>query len=158
MLATCMYMQHPDLLLQHADKTSATFFWNIWNMWNMHLKHTYISITTCTTSDILCNIDIQHLQHTSKTSDLLCNIDIQHLQHTSETSKTYYFNMRFQCSICLLLRRMEARWRGARCRGVARRSPVWSSSAAWNKVGAGGWSATVTGGASLGGGTCNGST
>ena len=28
MLATCMYMQHPDLLLQHLDKTLATFVWN----------------------------------------------------------------------------------------------------------------------------------
>jgi hypothetical protein len=28
MLATCMYMQYPDLLLQHLDKTLATFVWN----------------------------------------------------------------------------------------------------------------------------------
>jgi hypothetical protein len=27
MLATCMYMQHSDLLLQHPDKTLATFVW-----------------------------------------------------------------------------------------------------------------------------------
>jgi hypothetical protein len=25
-LATCMYIQHPDLLLQHADETLAIYF------------------------------------------------------------------------------------------------------------------------------------
>jgi hypothetical protein len=44
-----------------------------------------------------------------------CNIDIQHLQHTSKISKTlkiYSYNMRFQRNIYLLLGRMETReWR-----------------------------------------------
>ena len=67
-------------------------------------------------------------------SDLLLqNIYIQQLQHTSETSETletYYCNMRFQRSIRLLLERIEACRHEARCRGVARRLPVWSSSVA----------------------------
>jgi hypothetical protein len=76
----------------------------------------------------LCNIPIYFY-----------NIDIQYLQHIYETSKTlqtYYFNMHFQHGIYLLLGPMEAHRRGvqrrhgARYRGVARRSPVWISSAA----------------------------
>jgi hypothetical protein len=57
-----------------------------------HLEHTF---ETCVYSHYnMCNIPIS-----------FCNIDIQHLQHTSETSKTletYYCNMRFQHSIGLL--------------------------------------------------------
>jgi hypothetical protein len=60
--------------------------------------------------------------------------------------------MCFQRSICLLLGRKEVRRRGARRRGVARRLPVWSSSAAWTSAGAGagGWSTAATGGVSPG--------
>jgi hypothetical protein len=28
MFATCMYTQHPDLLLQHPDKALATYIWD----------------------------------------------------------------------------------------------------------------------------------
>jgi hypothetical protein len=49
MLATRMYLQHPDLFLQHPDKTFATFIWRRWNIWNIHLKHMCIAITTCAT-------------------------------------------------------------------------------------------------------------
>ena len=116
---------------------------------------------------------MKYLEHTLKTymyshynmCNILiyfCNIDIQHLQHISETSETletYYRNMRFQRSICLLLGRMEARRPGAqrrcgaRCHGVARRSPVWTSSVARTSTGTGvgGWSTAATGDASPGG-------
>jgi hypothetical protein len=71
MLATCMYMQHPDVLLQHPDKILATYVWNKWNIWNKHLKHTCIAIITCATSWSTfatsiyntCNIPLKHLKH-----------------------------------------------------------------------------------------------
>jgi hypothetical protein len=71
MLATCMYMQHQDLLLQHPDKTFATFV-----RIDETLKHTfktyvYSHYNMCNISIYFCNIDIQHSQHTSKTSETL---------------------------------------------------------------------------------------
>jgi hypothetical protein len=64
-----------------------------------HLEHTletyvYSHYNMCNISSYFCNIDIQHLQRTSK---------------TSKTLETYYCNMRFQRNIHLLLGRMEAR-------------------------------------------------
>jgi hypothetical protein len=69
--------------MSRTDETFETYVYNHYNM---------------------CNIPIY-----------FCNIDIQHLQHTSETSKTleiYSYNIRFQHNIYLLLGRMEARRRG----------------------------------------------
>jgi hypothetical protein len=71
MLATCIYMQHLDLLLQYPDKTLATFVWQM-----KHLEHTietyvYSHYNMCNILIYFCNIDIQHLQHTSKTSETL---------------------------------------------------------------------------------------
>ena len=43
----CIYMQHPDLFLQHTSETLATYVWNRWNIWNIHLKHMCIAIATC---------------------------------------------------------------------------------------------------------------
>jgi hypothetical protein len=62
----------------------------------------------------ICNIPIY-----------FCNVYMEHLQHTSDTSKTletYSCNISFQRNICLLLGRLKARRRGARCRRVARSS------------------------------------
>jgi hypothetical protein len=64
-------MQHPDLLLQHPDKTLATYVWNRWNIWNILLKHTCIVTTTCATSRstfatsiyYTCTIPLKHLKH-----------------------------------------------------------------------------------------------
>jgi hypothetical protein len=63
----------------HPDKTLATYVWTRWNIWNIHLKHTCIAIPTCAIFSIyFCNIDIQHLQHTSEIFETLetysCNI------------------------------------------------------------------------------------
>jgi hypothetical protein len=118
--------------MKHLEHTPETYLYSHYNMCNIPIY--------------FCNVDIQHLQHISK---------------ISETLKTYYCNMRFQHSICLLLGRMEARWhgarrrRGARCREVAQRSSVWSSAATWTSVraGAGGRSMAATGGTSPGRGT-----
>jgi hypothetical protein len=118
--------------MKHLEHTPETYLYSHYNMCNIPIY--------------FCNVDIQHLQHISK---------------ISETLKTYYCNMRFQHSICLLLGRMEAHWhgarrrRGARCREVAQRSSVWSSAATWTSVraGAGGRSMAATGGTSPGRGT-----
>jgi hypothetical protein len=67
-------MQHPDLLLQHPDKTLTTYVYNRWNIWNIHLKHTYIAITTCATSRstfatliyYTCTTPLKHLKHTER--------------------------------------------------------------------------------------------
>jgi hypothetical protein len=72
MLATCMYMQHPDLLLQHPDKTLC----NIHLERMKHLEYTlkiyvYRHYNMCNILIYFCNIDIQHLQHTSETSETL---------------------------------------------------------------------------------------
>jgi hypothetical protein len=68
MLATCMYMQYLDLLLQHPNKTLATY---IWNIWNTQLKHTCIAINICnipiyfaTSIYNICNIPLKHLKYT----------------------------------------------------------------------------------------------
>jgi hypothetical protein len=87
-------LQHRLEQMKHLEqlKTLETYMYRQYNMCNMLIY--------------FCNIYIQQLQHTSKTSDTL---------------ETYYCNMRFQCSICLVLGRMESRRREARCHGVARR-------------------------------------
>jgi hypothetical protein len=43
----------------------------------------------------LCNISIQPLQH-MQYPDLLCNIYLRHLQHTSKTLETYAFSKTWQ--------------------------------------------------------------
>jgi hypothetical protein len=79
MLATCMYMNHLDLLLQQSDK-------NICNIRLEQMKHLENTLETYVYSNYnMCNIPIY-----------FCNIDKQHLQHTPETSETYYCNMHFQ--------------------------------------------------------------
>jgi hypothetical protein len=76
MLATCMYMQHLYLLLQHPDKTLATFVWNR-NIWNICETYEYSHYNMWNISIYFCNIDIQYLQHTSEISETL-NILLQH--------------------------------------------------------------------------------
>jgi hypothetical protein len=69
---TCIYMQHPDLVLKHPNESIATYVWNRWNIWNIHLKH--MCIAHYNMRNILiyfCNILMKHLQHTSKTSETL---------------------------------------------------------------------------------------
>jgi hypothetical protein len=78
MLTTYMYMQNLNLLLQHPDKTLATFGWNRCNILE-HILETYVY-----SHYNVCNISIYFY-----------NIDMRHLQHTSETSEIYYCNMRF---------------------------------------------------------------
>jgi hypothetical protein len=51
------------------------------------------------------------MQHICSISIYFCNIDVKHLQHTSKTSETletYSCNMRFQRNITWLLRRHYA--------------------------------------------------
>ena len=67
-LATCMYMQHPDLLLQHLDENTC----NIRLKQMKHLEHTletyeYSHYNMCNIPIYFCNIDIQHLKHTLAT-------------------------------------------------------------------------------------------
>ena len=69
-----MYMQHSYLLLQHPDKTLATFVEQM-----KHLEHTldtymYSNYNMCNVPIYFCNIDIQHLQH-----------PLKHLKHTIAT-------------------------------------------------------------------------
>ena len=101
MLATCIYMQHPNLLLQHPDKTLATYIWNRWNIWNIHLKHTCIANTTCATSRCTFATSIYNT----------CNIALKHLKQLKHTLTT--------CAFSLLLGWMEAHRHGAWCRGVS---------------------------------------
>jgi len=61
MFATCMYMQHLDLLLPHPDETLAIYVRSRFNIW-----------------DILLNTPLQHVQHL----DLLLQHRYKHLQHT----------------------------------------------------------------------------
>jgi hypothetical protein len=133
-------VQHPD------KKTCIILLEQI-----KHLKHT---LETYMYSHYNCAIS-QFTLFLRHIPIYFCNIDIQRLQHISEILETNYCNMRFQCSICLLLGRMEACRRRARCHGMARRLPVWSSSAAQTSAGtgAGGCNAVAMGGANPGGGT-----
>jgi hypothetical protein len=120
MLATCMYMQHLDLFLQHPDKTFATFVRNRWNIWNIHLKHTCIAITTCATSRSTFATSIYNT----------CNISRKHLKHLKHTIATCAFSVASAC--CLdewrlvdaeLDAGMEleaAEWRGVRRCGAHR--------------------------------------
>jgi hypothetical protein len=85
MLATCMYMQLLDLLLQHPDK-------NTCNMRMIQIKYLEYTLQTYVYSH--CNI--------RNILIYFCNTGTKHLQHTSKTLKTYVCNMRFQCNISLL--------------------------------------------------------
>ena len=133
-------MQHPDetlvnIRIKHL-KTLETYDCN------MYMQ--YLDLLFATSRKNTCNIRLDQMKHTLETyvyshynmrniPIYFRNIDVQHLQHTSKTSETletYYYNMRFQRNICLLVGRMEARRHGARSRGVAWRLPVWSSSVA----------------------------
>jgi hypothetical protein len=130
--------------MQHLDKTHLKTLKTYAR--NMHVYATSIS-TFATSQQNTCNIRLEqmkYLEHILETyvynhynmcSTLIYtyNIDIQHLQHTSETYETlvtYYCNMLFQRSICLLLGRIEARrrrarrWHRARSYEVTQRSPV----------------------------------
>jgi hypothetical protein len=66
--------------MKHLEQTLATYVYNNYNMCNITIY--------------FCNIQMKHLQHTSKTSEII---------------ETYSCNMRFQRNISLLLDRMEAR-------------------------------------------------
>ena len=81
-LVTCMYTQHPDLLLQHPDENTC----NIHLIQMKHLEHTletyvYSHCNICNIPIYFCNIDIKHLQHTFNTPETLetyvCNILFQ---------------------------------------------------------------------------------
>jgi hypothetical protein len=135
------------------------------NTWNICLQHACVIY--------FCNIrmeDMKLLEHIFKTYAYshynMCiiliyfiNIHIQHLQRTlkiSETLETYYCNIHFQYSICLLLAQMEVRRCWAQCRHIARShavvqsSPLWSSSVVRTSVGAGECSMATTRGPSPG--------
>jgi hypothetical protein len=67
-----MYMQHPDILLQHLDKNTC----NIHLEQIKYLEHTleiyvYRHYNMCNIPIYFCNIDIQHLQHNSETLETL---------------------------------------------------------------------------------------
>ena len=88
-LATCMYMQHLDLLLQHPDEMLATYVRNRFNIWDIHLK---TSLQYVQLLDLLLQHRYKHLQHTSKIFEIL-EIDA--------------CNMQFQRNISLLFGRMD---------------------------------------------------
>ena len=117
-LQTCMYMQHPDLLLQHPDENTC----NIRLIQMKHLEHTLETYVYKYCN--MCNIPIYFYN----ISIYFCNTDTKHLQHTSEIPETYVCNMHFQCNISLLLgnggslvcgvhRCRAHQLRGARCSG-----------------------------------------
>jgi hypothetical protein len=86
-LATCMYIQHPDLLLQHSDE-------NTWKICLIQVKHLKYTLEACVYSHCdMCNIPI----YFCNIPIYFCNINIKHLQHTSETLEIYVCNMFFQC-------------------------------------------------------------
>jgi hypothetical protein len=80
MFATCMYATYKS--------TFATYRWNTCNIRLEQMKHLELTLKTYMYSYYnICNIPIY-----------FCNIDIQHLQYTSKTSETlqtYSCNMRF---------------------------------------------------------------
>ena len=71
-LATCIYIQHPDLLLQHSDET-------LENIRPKSLKH--LKTYTCN----MCILSLQHMQHliyafvTSRSNTW--NISLERLKH-----------------------------------------------------------------------------
>ena len=92
-LPTCMYMQHPDLLLQHLYENT----YNIRPIQMKHLEHTLQTYVHSYCN--ICNI-----------SFYFCNTDTKYLQHTSETPETYVWTCAFTAtSPCCL--GMEARCR-----------------------------------------------
>jgi hypothetical protein len=73
-LATCLYMQHPDLLLQHLDKNTCNI-----RLMMKHLEHileTYV-YSHCN----ICNIPIYFVTLIQNT----CNIHLKHLKHMFAT-------------------------------------------------------------------------
>jgi hypothetical protein len=87
MLATCIDMQHLNLLLQQPDKTLAIFVWNGWNIWNIHLKYTCIAITTCAIFQSTFTTSIYNT----------CNISRKHLNHLKHTIATCAFQRASTC-------------------------------------------------------------
>jgi hypothetical protein len=70
MLATCMYMQHPDLFLQHPDKTLVTFVWTDKTFGTYNWNILYSSYSMCNIPIYFCNIpmkDLKHMKHTIAT-------------------------------------------------------------------------------------------
>ena len=93
-----MYMQHPDLFLQHLDD-------NTCNIRLIEMKHLEYTIETYVYSHCnMCNIPI----YFCNISIYFCNIDIKHVQHTYETLETYVCNMLFQRKHLLVASQMEA--------------------------------------------------
>jgi hypothetical protein len=75
-----MELQHPNLLLQHRDKNTCKL------QYSSRTDETFRNTpeTYMYSHYNMCNIPIY-----------FCNINIQHLQHTSETLEIYYSNMHF---------------------------------------------------------------
>jgi hypothetical protein len=107
--------------MQHPDKHTCNVRLKKMKYWEQKLA-TYV-YNYCN----ICNISIY-----------FCNIHMKHLQHTFETSETLEKDA---CNICFQAQHLLVPWtkmeayrrgalcrRGARCYGVAWRSPVWSSS------------------------------
>jgi hypothetical protein len=117
--------------------TPSTYIWkNRWNIENKSLQHTCTTIATYATSQFVFVTSIWNT----------CNIPLKHLKHLKQTLATCAFKCKHLLAAWTKMearRRGAQRRRGARCYGVARRSPVWSSSAAGTSAGitAGRWPA-----------------
>jgi hypothetical protein len=142
MLATCMYMQHLDLLFA----TSKQIICNIHLEQMKHLEYTretymYIAIRTCATSRSTFVTSIYNT----------CNIPRKHLKHTIVTC-AFSISSAYCLDKCRLIdaeldtstELESAEWCGGHRCGVC-----WQHGPRQGQR-AGGWSTTVTGGASLG--------
>jgi hypothetical protein len=76
-------MQHPDLVLQHPDKTLATYVKHL-----KHLKHAFETCMLCNIQIYFCNIMMKHLKHTFETTETHENICLQHMYIVTATYAT----------------------------------------------------------------------
>jgi hypothetical protein len=107
-----------DLLLQHSDKTLATYVQNSWNTCNIHLKHLQNTRkkheTTCVAIANIATCRWKHLQHMYENTWIAyiyvtfrstfatsrwhtCNIRLKQMKHLEYALEIYVYS---HCNIC----------------------------------------------------------